>query len=85
MQASSDLSIVDFDIPYSLSFVMIGAIEVVTTIVIIATVTWQVLVVAVPALIITIWVQVNFHTKFPITISYLLKQLEMMEGTKLHI
>ncbi|KAH0450481.1 hypothetical protein IEQ34_021173 [Dendrobium chrysotoxum] len=59
-RASSDLSIVDFDIPYSISFVLIGAIEVVTTTLIIATVTWQVLVVAVPALIITIWVQ-NYY------------------------
>lgn len=67
MQASSDLSIIDFDIPYSLSFVMIGMIEVLTTTAIIATVTWQVLVVAVPALIITIWVQVNLHIKLPIT------------------
>ncbi|XP_020574939.1 ABC transporter C family member 8-like [Phalaenopsis equestris] len=59
-RASSDLSIVDFDIPYSISFVLIGAIEVVTTTVIIATVTWQVLLVAVPALIITVWVQ-NYY------------------------
>jgi ATP-binding cassette, subfamily C (CFTR/MRP), member 1 len=48
VQASSDLSILDFDIPYSMAFVTTGSIEVVTTILVMGTVTWQVLVVAVP-------------------------------------
>ncbi|KAK8955659.1 ABC transporter C family member 8 [Platanthera guangdongensis] len=59
-RASSDLSILDFDIPYSISFVMIGWIEVVTTTTVIAMVTWQVLLVAVPALIVMIFVQ-NYY------------------------
>lgn len=59
-RASSDLCILDFDIPYSISFVMVGWIEVVTTTAIIAMVTWQVLLVAVPALIILIRVQ-NYY------------------------
>ncbi|KAG0500429.1 hypothetical protein HPP92_000501 [Vanilla planifolia] len=59
-RASSDLTIVDFNIPYSFAFVLIGALEVVSTIGIIATVTWQVLVMAIPVLITIIYVQ-NYY------------------------
>ena len=61
MQASSDLSILDFDIPYSMAFVATGAIEVVTTVLVMGTVTWQVLVVAIPVAITMIYVQVSTH------------------------
>ncbi|KAJ1259572.1 hypothetical protein BS78_10G166500 [Paspalum vaginatum] len=56
-RASSDLSILDFDIPYSMAFVTTGGIEVVTTVLVMGTVTWQVLVVAVPVTITMIYVQ----------------------------
>ncbi|URE47217.1 Sodium/hydrogen exchanger family [Musa troglodytarum] len=56
-RASSDLSILDFDIPYSIVFVIAGSIELSGTIVIMASVTWQVLIVAVPAMIRMIFVQ----------------------------
>ncbi|KAG0514778.1 hypothetical protein BDA96_10G222600 [Sorghum bicolor] len=56
-RASSDLSILDFDIPYSMAFVATGAIEVVTTVLVMGTVTWQVLVVAIPVAITMIYVQ----------------------------
>ncbi|KAM0827964.1 hypothetical protein ACQ4PT_067850 [Festuca glaucescens] len=56
-RASSDLSILDFDIPYSMAFVATGGIEVVTTVLVISTVTWQVLVVAVPVAITMVYVQ----------------------------
>ncbi|XP_062178955.1 ABC transporter C family member 8-like isoform X2 [Phragmites australis] len=56
-RASSDLSILDFDIPYSMAFVATGGIEVVTTVVVMGTVTWQVLVVAIPVTITMVYVQ----------------------------
>jgi hypothetical protein len=61
VQASSDLSILDFDIPYSMAFVATGVIEVVTTVLVMGTVTWQVLVVAIPVTITMIYVQVSTH------------------------
>ncbi|WOL09093.1 hypothetical protein Cni_G17846 [Canna indica] len=56
-RASSDLSILDFDIPYSLVFVLAGGIELIVTIIIMASVTWQVVVVAIPVLIIMVFAQ----------------------------
>lgn len=56
-RASSDLSILDFDIPYSMAFVVTGGIEVVTTVLVMGTVTWQVLVVAIPVAISMVYVQ----------------------------
>jgi ATP-binding cassette, subfamily C (CFTR/MRP), member 1 len=59
MQASSDMSILDYDIPYSIAFTLAGFIEVLTTIAAMASVTWQVLIVAIPVLIAVQYVQVN--------------------------
>uniref|UniRef100_A0ACD5ZSK9 Uncharacterized protein n=1 Tax=Avena sativa TaxID=4498 RepID=A0ACD5ZSK9_AVESA len=59
-RASSDLSILDFDIPYSMAFVATGGIEVVTTVLVISTVTWQVLIVAVPVAIAMVYVQRHY-------------------------
>ncbi|PNT75777.1 hypothetical protein BRADI_1g37850v3, partial [Brachypodium distachyon] len=56
-RASSDLSILDFDIPYSMSFVITGAVEVVTIVLVMSFVTWQVLVVAIPIAITMAYVQ----------------------------
>ncbi|XXG45906.1 hypothetical protein AAC387_Pa02g0867 [Persea americana] len=56
-RASSDLSVVDFDIPYATAYALTGAIEVVTTIIIMATVTWQVLIVAIPVTLVAMYVQ----------------------------
>ncbi|XP_020574947.1 ABC transporter C family member 8-like [Phalaenopsis equestris] len=56
-RASSDLFTLDFDVPYSLAFFIAGSIEVLSTILIMATVTWQVLVVAFPVLIIVAYLQ----------------------------
>lgn len=56
-RASSDLSVVDFDVPYSIIFVAASGMEIVTTIGIMASVTWQVLIVAIPAMIATKYVQ----------------------------
>lgn len=59
MQASSDMSVIDFDIPYSIAFVLAAGIESVAIILIMATVTWQVLVVAIPVVIMVVFVQVS--------------------------
>ncbi|KAG2606635.1 hypothetical protein PVAP13_4NG063010 [Panicum virgatum] len=56
-RASSDLSILDFDIPYSMAFVTTGTIEVVTTVLVMGTVTWEVLIVAIPVTITMVYVQ----------------------------
>ncbi|KAG6538857.1 ABC transporter C family member 8-like [Zingiber officinale] len=56
-RASSDLSILDFDIPYSIVFVIAGSTELIATIIIMASVTWQVVIVAIPVLIIMVFVQ----------------------------
>ncbi|KAL6006014.1 hypothetical protein ACLOJK_040059 [Asimina triloba] len=56
-RASSDLSVVDFDIPYSIAFVATGLLDVVSIVVIMATVTWQVLIVAIPVIVIARYVQ----------------------------
>lgn len=58
MQASSDLSVLDFDIPFSVCFVQAAGIELLTAIGIMATVTWQVLIVGVLATIAAKYVQV---------------------------
>ncbi|OAY84416.1 ABC transporter C family member 8 [Ananas comosus] len=56
-RASSDMSILDFDIPYTLAFVISGAIEITGTIIIMVSVTWQVLFVAIPAIILILYIQ----------------------------
>ena len=59
VQASSDLSILDFDIPFSTIFVVAATIDILTTIGIMASVTWQVLIVAILALVAAKYVQVG--------------------------
>lgn len=56
-RASSDMSILDYDIPFSFAFVVAAVIEISATIIIMAAVTWQVLLVAIPVIIGTIYVQ----------------------------
>ncbi|KAM0954045.1 putative ABC-type xenobiotic transporter [Dioscorea sansibarensis] len=47
-RASSDMSVMDFQVPYSLVFTLVSAIEVIGTVSVMATVTWQVLIIAIP-------------------------------------
>jgi hypothetical protein len=54
----------DFDIPYSITFVASTAIEILVVICIMVSVTWQVLIVAVPAMVASIYVQVYPLSKF---------------------
>ncbi|KAJ7963159.1 ABC transporter C family member 8-like [Quillaja saponaria] len=56
-RASSDMSILDFDIPFSILFVASAGLEVITWIGIMASVTWQVLIVAILAMVATKYIQ----------------------------
>ncbi|KAG5141528.1 hypothetical protein JHK82_017223 [Glycine max] len=56
-RASSDLTILDFDIPFSITFVASVPIEILMIIGIMVYVTWQVLIVAVPAMVASKYVQ----------------------------
>lgn len=59
IQASSDMSVLDLDIPFALAFALSGVIDVTTTILVMATVTWQVLIVAVPIILAARYFQVK--------------------------
>ncbi|KAI3888512.1 hypothetical protein MKW92_005434, partial [Papaver armeniacum] len=54
---SSDLSVLDFDVPFSVAFVIASSFEIVATVCIMASVTWQVLIVAVLAMVAIKYVQ----------------------------
>ncbi|BAT98415.1 hypothetical protein VIGAN_09207000 [Vigna angularis var. angularis] len=56
-RASSDLSTLDFDIPYSISFVTCVPIEILVAIGLMVLVTWPVLIVAIPAIVASKYVQ----------------------------
>ncbi|CAJ1950983.1 unnamed protein product [Sphenostylis stenocarpa] len=56
-RASSDLSILDFDIPYSITFVASVIIEILVTVCVMVLVTWPVVIVAIPALVASKFVQ----------------------------
>ncbi|KAK8457009.1 hypothetical protein SEVIR_3G114300v4 [Setaria viridis] len=56
-RASSDLSTLDFDVPYTMTFVISGTIEVAATLVIMTLVTWQVVLVVVPVVIVLLYIQ----------------------------
>ncbi|CAK9165293.1 unnamed protein product [Ilex paraguariensis] len=56
-RASSDLSVLDFDIPFSISFVLAAATELLATIGVMASVTWQVLIVGIFATVASKYVQ----------------------------
>lgn len=64
LQASSDLNTLDFDIPFSFCFVLAGGIELFTTIGIMGSVTWQVLIVGIVATISTKYLQVILATLY---------------------
>nr|KYP54292.1 ABC transporter C family member 8 [Cajanus cajan] len=56
-RASSGFSILDFDIPFFVTFVAAGPIEIVAIIYILVSITWHVLIVAVPAMVASKYVQ----------------------------
>lgn len=55
---SSDMSCSDFDIPFTIAYVVSYSIDLVTTILVMG-VTWPVLIIAVPALLVAAYTQVN--------------------------
>ena len=59
MQVSSDLSIIDLDVPFSLIFSVSSYINAYSILVVLAVVTWQVLFVAIPFVYVVIRLQVN--------------------------
>uniref|UniRef100_A0A0D3G471 ABC transporter C family member 13 n=1 Tax=Oryza barthii TaxID=65489 RepID=A0A0D3G471_9ORYZ len=56
-RASSDLSILDFDIPFAMTYVISGSIEIATTIAIMILVTWQLVLVAIPVIVALLYIQ----------------------------
>lgn len=60
-QASSDLSVLDFDIPLAISYVMASGTEMLVTIGIMASVTWQVLFVGILTMVCSKYVQVYIY------------------------
>ncbi|KAJ4767941.1 ABC transporter C family member 8 [Rhynchospora pubera] len=56
-RASSDMSTLDFDIPYTLTFVISGTIEVLATLIIMMAVTWEVVIIAIPAIVLILYIQ----------------------------
>lgn len=63
------MSIVDFDIPFAISFTMAVIIEVPGIIILMAIVTWPILIVAVPVMIAALYVQVNPFLNYNINLS----------------
>lgn len=59
MQASSDLNVLDFDIPFAFIFVVAPAVELTAALIIMTYVTWQVIIIALLALAATKVVQVH--------------------------
>ncbi|GAU27415.1 hypothetical protein TSUD_356510 [Trifolium subterraneum] len=60
-RASSDLSILDFDIPYSITLVASLTLEILVVICIMVSVTWQVLIIAIPAMVASIFIQIYYQ------------------------
>ncbi|GKV36543.1 hypothetical protein SLEP1_g44664 [Rubroshorea leprosula] len=56
-RASSDMSVLDFDVPFSFGFMAAGATELMGAIAVVAFVTWQVLIVAIIALVAVKYIQ----------------------------
>ena len=59
LQISSDMTLLDIDVPLGFGFVSQVGLEIAGVIVIIAVVTYQVLIVVIPLLIVVRWLQVT--------------------------
>ena len=64
MQVSSDLSIVDLDIPFTLVVAMVAGLSAYSSLGVLAVVTWEVLFVSVPLIVLAVMVQVIDMTLF---------------------
>lgn len=65
MQVSSDLSIVDLDVPFSLIFSISATLNAYSNLGILAVITWQVLFVSIPMIYLTIRLQVTYKFSLP--------------------
>ncbi|KAI5443883.1 Multidrug resistance-associated protein 7, variant 3 [Lathyrus oleraceus] len=72
-RVSSDLSIMDLDVPFSLTFVVGSNITFYSSLTVLAVVTWQVLIVAIPMVYVTIRLQKYYFTSA--------KEVMRMSGT----
>lgn len=59
LQVSSDLSIMDLDLPFILTYAVGGTINCYSNLTVLAVVTWQVLIVSIPMIYIAIRLQVR--------------------------
>lgn len=60
LQVSSDLSIVDLDVPFGLIFVVASTVNTGFSLVVLTVVTWQVLFVSVPMIYLALRLQVSY-------------------------
>ncbi|CAN6441455.1 unnamed protein product [Victoria cruziana] len=74
-RASSDMSMLDFDIPYALTFALAAWIEVIAFLILMSIVTWQLLIVVIPAILITLRLQVPSAHRVPVSIFFQEKDL----------
>ena len=61
MQVTSDLSIVDLDVPFAFMFSISASLNAYSNLGVLAVVTWQVLFIAVPMIVLAIRLQVEWH------------------------
>jgi ATP-binding cassette, subfamily C (CFTR/MRP), member 1 len=57
------MSTLDFDIPYTLTFVISGTIEVLATLIIMMVVTWEFVLIAIPAILLIVYIQVSIRAE----------------------
>jgi ATP-binding cassette, subfamily C (CFTR/MRP), member 1 len=57
------MSTLDFDIPYTLTFVISGTIEVLATLIIMMVVTWELVLIAIPAILLIVYIQVSIRAE----------------------
>ena len=65
MQVSSDLSILDLDVPFTFVFAIGASINAYSNLGVLAVVTWEVLFVSVPLMVLAVRIQVISLTFFP--------------------
>ena len=58
LQVSSDLSIIDVDVPFAFMFGLSSSLNAYSNLGVIVVVTWEVLLVSVPMIVLSIWLQV---------------------------
>lgn len=69
------MSMLDFDIPYALTFALAAWIEVIAFLILMSIVTWQLLIVVIPAILITLRLQVPSAHRVPVSIFFQEKDL----------